>query len=611
MDGILKRNSADTDGTMPYVLLDRWGVVKCYVSPAPDTVLESHLGKTVSLRGTSQRAADGVTHLSGATPATKSAAAKPVLRAAPPAPVAPPTPTVTIRQPASELQRTPEKAAAAAPRRQAVPEPRPQASQARNNTVRHTAQRANAPVGRRGPVRQAAFQEEIPRPVPQGRPLSAPASEPGTHGAAPQLYDEGPGVGPACGAGCADADCGDCGDCEGPDCGPLLPPAAYLSGLWIKADQLTWWTRGMNLPPLVTSVRAGTDLTQNAGHLPAGSNGTIILFGDERVDDEIRAGGRLQVGTWLNRCRSFGVEGEFFALENSATHFRLWSDGNPVISRPFFNVVDNEQQVERVAFPRGSSGSVDGSASVDTLSKFEGAGVRLLFNLCETEYCWQDRFDPCVVHHGCYRSQLIVGYRFLRLDDTLAVREELTATNLGDIIGNGTVEAPTGDAAFLIQDTFATKNQFHGAELGMLFELRRGRWSLDILPRIALGNTHETVYINGSTRTTSADGTQRTGTGGLLALSTNIGRYERDAFSVVPQIGATLGYQVSRHTRFTLGYSFLYWSRVARAGEQVDLRVNPNFLPEGDQTGAARPAFAFQETGFWAQGMNFGVDIRF
>jgi hypothetical protein len=365
----------------------------------------------------------------------------------------------------------------------------------------------------------------------------------------------------------------------------------------------------MHLPPLVTSVRAGTDLTQNAGHL--GGTGTIVLYGDELVADDVRSGGRLRVGTWLNYCRTIGVEGEYFALENDPSHFRLWSDGNPVISRPFFNVLTNEQVVERVAFPRGAPGSLDGSASVDTLSKFEGAGVRLLFNLCESEYCWQDPFDPCAVRHGCYRSQLIVGYRFLRLDDTLGIREELTATNIQDIIGDGTAEAPTGDAAFLIQDNFATKNQFHGGEIGMLFQLQRGHWSLDILPKIALGNTHETVYISGSTRTTSADGVQRTGTGGLLALPTNIGRYDQDSFSVVPEIGTTLGYQLTPRTRLTLGYTFLYWSRVARAGDQVDLSVNPNYLPGGTQTGSVHPAFAFHETGFWAQGLNFGVDIRF
>ena len=71
-DGVLKRNSGDSNGSMPDALLDHWGIVKCYVSPAAGMVLESYLDKEVLLRGATERSADGVTHLRGATLATPS-----------------------------------------------------------------------------------------------------------------------------------------------------------------------------------------------------------------------------------------------------------------------------------------------------------------------------------------------------------------------------------------------------------------------------------------------------------------------------------------------------------------------------------------------------------
>ena len=132
-----------------------------------------------------------------------------------------------------------------------------------------------------------------------------------------------------------------------------------------------------------------------------------------------------------------------------------------------------------------------------------------------------------------------------------------------------------------------------------------------MVPKIALGNTQQMVDINGSTRTTQADGTNTVATGGLLALSSNIGHYEQNQFAVVPEIGLTLGYQVSRHLQLNFGYSFIYWSSVARAGDQINIKVNPDLIPPSSGTPANpslnHPAFAFQDTSFSAQGVNFGM----
>ena len=124
---------------------------------------------------------------------------------------------------------------------------------------------------------------------------------------------------------------------------------------------------------------------------------------------------------------------------------------------------------------------------------------------------------------------------------------------------------------------------FQGGEIGLAFQTRQGRWSLDLAPKLGLGNTRETVAINGATIFTSSTGQASLlqPQGGLLTQKLNIGEYQRDVFSVVPQFNLKLGYQLTPCLRVTTGYDFIYWSRVARAGDQIDPAVNASMLPGG------------------------------
>ena len=197
-------------------------------------------------------------------------------------------------------------------------------------------------------------------------------------------------------------------------------------------------------------------------------------------------------------------------------------------------------------------------------------------------------------------------------DEGLAIHEGLLSTN------------PLAPGVFGITDQFDTENQFHGGEIGLLWKGRGCRWSVDLLGKVALGNTEQTVRIDGSTMTT-VSGVAQTGvgmmpsipggvttehSGGVLALESNMGLYERDEFAVIPEVGITLGYQLTQNVKATFGYTFLYWSNVASPGEQIDLAVNPNLFPpvNGPVVGDEHPAFAFRETGYWVQGLNFGVE---
>ena len=62
--------------------------------------------------------------------------------------------------------------------------------------------------------------------------------------------------------------------------------------------------------------------------------------------------------------------------------------------------------------------------------------------------------------------------------------------------------------------------------------------------------------------------------------------------------------------RAYIGYTFIYWTNVARAGEQINLRVDANQLPTRAGPGVGvDPQFILRSNDFWAQGINFGVQF--
>lgn len=427
-----------------------------------------------------------------------------------------------------------------------------------------------------GGVEQAAFQQAE---VVPGEAAALSGEQLYYEEDGPLIHDWGPGGG---------AGCNFCGQ-RTPGCGPF--GYGCFSGLYVRGEYLGWGTRGMEVPALVTSSPQGTPQA-NAGVL--GENGTVILFGGETFASDLRSGGRLTVGWWFDPCGRLGIEADSFALGDETTDFLGTSDGTTILARPFFDVFQGFESASLVGFP----GLISGSVGAEHVTSFNGSGVRALYNLCCGDGCGTSVLTHCPVHTG-FRYDLLVGYRYVRLGDRLAIVEDSTSLD---------AQAP---GAFLIRDLFDTENDFHGVDFGTTLSFCKGCWSLDVLSKVAFGNTHSVTTIDGSTVITE-NNQSTTFTGGLLAQRTNIGTFENDEFAVVPELGVTVGYQVNPCWRVTFGYSFIYWSKVARAGDQVDRDLNPNLLPPEDPVATThlRPEFDFRYTDFWAQGMNAGLEGR-
>ena len=153
-------------------------------------------------------------------------------------------------------------------------------------------------------------------------------------------------------------------------------------------------------------------------------------------------------------------------------------------------------------------------------------------------------------------------------------------------------------------DSFHAHNYFFGGEIGLRSQMYRGRWSLEVLGKVALGNNNRLVNIKGATAITPPGQPTTVFGFGSLATSSNIGAYTQNTFTAIPALGIELGYRWNFHWRTYFGYDLIYWGQVARAGDQIDLNL--------DRSGAGRsPVFPNRTTDFLAQGINVGAEFRF
>ncbi len=362
--------------------------------------------------------------------------------------------------------------------------------------------------------------------------------------------------------------------CVVDSCGPAVawPADSPLRHGWVSLDYLLWWTRGMSLPPLVTTSPAGTPLPE-AGVV--GEPGTTVLFGDEQVNDGPRSGFRFETGLWLDRAGCDALQFDFFALESKNASYQAYSDGDPILARPIVDATTGQPEAELIGFPGLVAGSVDVSGVSAGLWGW-GLHHRQCLSCCQC-CCGGQRWD------------WLIGYRDLRLDDRLGIVEQLSSPYF------------VPGTQLLVEDRFATRNAFHGLELGMEGERRRGPWVLEGFGRAAVGWNDASVRIKGQTTIVTPGFPTIVNQGGLLALDSNVGRYDDADLAAVFWVGSRVAYQASRRLYLRCGYDFLLWPSVYRAGDQIDMTVNPYLLPPPvtPLPGPLRPAPRLHQTNFW------------
>lgn len=372
----------------------------------------------------------------------------------------------------------------------------------------------------------------------------------------------------------------------------VLDEGPATDRFFFQTEYLLWWVRRANVPVLATTAPDPTnpaDPNANFGFL--GRPGTAVLLGPGGFGSTARNGLRIRGGAWLeNGC---GIDGSFFFLGERTNTFDVASPLFPVITRPFFapNVNPQTGQVIGEFGEVVAGGGTQGRLQVEQTSRLWGADLN---------------FRSCINRTCVARAEWFAGYRHLNLREELKISEFLVA-------GPNDAPQPPGTRIF-VQDDFQTHNRFHGGQIGFAVGRRWGRLDADARVSVALGVTAQDLDITGSQQVLRpGQATPTAFTGGLLAVGPNLGSFSNDEFSVVPEVTFNVGYLVTPTVRAYVGYNFLYWTNVIRPGDQIDRVVDLTFVPNSPPvpfSGLNRPQPLFRQTDFWAQGLQFGIELR-
>jgi hypothetical protein len=390
-----------------------------------------------------------------------------------------------------------------------------------------------------------------------------------------------------------------------PEASPVLGEATAAGPLCDSAPEVTMLCTADLEYILWFSPRAGHDGTAIAATGVIGQPDTrVLVLGDsDRGRTQPVSGGRATLGYWWNRespwvrggIRDVGAEAVFLFVGERSTNRTAAA---PNLVRPFLDLNEARESGLLVAAPGLASGQVAGYSQFSLW----GAEANLRTNV--------DHDVPGTT----YSLDALAGFRFLNADyRTQIVSFSSFAPN---------IPANTG-LAFLsgnrlsVFDSFATQNRFYGGQVGLAGKFWwMPAWSLEGTFKFGLGVTTEDVEIEGSQVRTLANQTITVADSGLLALRSNSGQFHENKFTIVPEADFKLAYVFTRHITVSLGMTILYWSRLARATEQIDRTLDiaqiSNFPqpPGALATGQPNPGVPFNQSDLLLVGGSLGLEFR-
>lgn len=369
--------------------------------------------------------------------------------------------------------------------------------------------------------------------------------------------------------------------------GMTVPAPASRPRLDIYGEVLLGWIPNFSMPALLTT---GSPLSNGI----IGQRDTRVILQGDSLEDQFHTGGRFGFDYWFGCQKNWGFAGDFWFLGKNTGTFIADSNTYPVLARPFLNLNQNRQFSEIIAFPDFSVGT----ALVSTSSEAWGGGFEFLRN----------------VNDGpCSNLNFLMGFRYMRLDESLGIQETF-AREPGAATTPGVPVINRG----VVFDSFDTVNEFYGANFGFKGEIRRGRFFMGGRAAIAVGEVFQTLDINGRQTVQYANGAVGTFPGGLLALpGANIGNFKRDRFAAMPEVGVKMGVYITPHLKFSVGYNLLYLSSVIRPGDQIDQGLDvtriPNFplLPAPAPLAYVRPQPTLKDTGLTTQWISLALQYDF
>ena len=343
---------------------------------------------------------------------------------------------------------------------------------------------------------------------------------------------------------------------------------------WLRTEFLLWHTQDRDSPALIA--------TGPVPDFPVLPNAQVA-FGN-KLQGEFSGGFRLDTGKRVTD--NLGVGLRFWILANNNDSFFATATQDPTrpgqvisMSRPFFNTETGTDDALAISTNgglilspgAGTEGKVWADSAVNMWAAEAYTRLRLKCNTtCKVDF--------------------LSGYSHLNLDDTLNISSDTF------VIPNN---------VFIAHDAFETHNQFNGGQLGFELSVSEGRLTFRSMTKVHLGNMNQQVSIDGKHALAGLGDPIVYQDGGLLAQG-NQGNYERNKFAFIPEANFSLEYCIRKNIHLNIGYSFLYFDNVALAGSQIDPNINPNPILGGGPF-TANPAFKFNDSGMWVQGLDLGL----
>ncbi|MFO0876073.1 MAG: BBP7 family outer membrane beta-barrel protein [Gemmataceae bacterium] len=417
-----------------------------------------------------------------------------------------------------------------------------------------------------------------------------------------------------------------------------LGPTTSGPIFYANAEYLLWKVQDGVIPATASTLPVGVVAIdyQNRYFSPAGalirtapvtgyvessfSNAATFGFGSS-TDTGSQSGTRFSFGYWADSDMSFGVEGVFLYLAQSSDRFAGRAS------------VANDQFIINTGFaPTDFLVDADGATSV--LAVYDALAVRqassTLVGTTATAMWGAEINTRCMAFRvgGCDIGT-IAGFRYLGFKDEMNLYNSVFLTRPAGVQETATERTVSLSNNLVLNTSDRTRiwNHFYGGQFGVDFDWNFGSLFVYSRFKAGFGGTRQVADVNSTTSiinnepTRLVDGVLRntsppssTSPGGLLSAPGDNGRHERNVFSFVPEINLKVGYYVTDWFKIHAGYDWLWMTNVARAGAsvtQTTLQTNVNVGNTNETINVTAPAFRFQNSDVWIQGVNFGLEFLF
>ena len=350
--------------------------------------------------------------------------------------------------------------------------------------------------------------------------------------------------------------------------------------VWASGEYQILWTQNANTPPLI--VRVPAQFNPNSANTFLDSQKINEFPGKRDLKYDSLNGFRVSAGVRIQP--QLAIDGNYFSTERVSREDTFAGSGLPGmdgIAREYIQAGTGSNISLFAALPGQYSGFV--SAKTDLRTWGLDSNVR-----------WDS------YHFFVDRSELMAGFRYFELSENLSIHDSST-------FGDG--------SRLTVSDSFQSRNQFYGGQVGMHSRIYGTVWSIDFINKYAIGGVRQEVRAVGSNSIFSPAGVESQEAGGLYARGANIGTFNRNRFAVMGESAILLGYNVTQNCRLHFGYNATWISSVIRATEVIDPTVNDQgvrYITQTSQSTSKSPVFQWNRASdFYVQGLTFGVTIGY